>query len=69
MTRLEALQSYTINNAFGGFEETKKGSLEVGKYADIVILNQNLLTCDFEKIQEAKVIFTIVNGEIKFESK
>ena len=69
MTRLEALQSYTINNAFGGFEETKKGSLEVGKYADIVILNQNLLTCDFEKIQETKVIFTIVNGEIKFESK
>jgi predicted amidohydrolase YtcJ len=68
MTRLEALKSYTINNAFGGFEETKKGSLEVGKYADIVILNQNLLTCDFEKIQDTKVLFTIVNGEIKFES-
>ena len=68
MTRLEALKSYTINNAFGGFEETKKGSLEVGKYADIVILNQNLLTCDFEKIQDTKVMFTIVNGVIKFES-
>jgi hypothetical protein len=69
MTRLEALKSYTLNNAFGGFEETKKGSLEVGKYADIVILNQNLLTCDFEKIQDTKVIFTIVNGKTKFASR
>ncbi len=69
MTRLEALRSYTISNAFAAFEEKNKGSLEKGKLADVTILDTNLLTCREEDILSAKILYTIVNGEIKFSSK
>ena len=62
MTRLEALKSLTINNAYGGFEEQFKGSLEVEKFADIVILSNDLLNCKEEDILNTKVLYTIVNG-------
>ena len=67
MTREEALYSYTLGNAFAGFEEDIKGSLTPGKLADITILNKNLLTCTDEEILDAKVQFTIVGGEVKFK--
>jgi len=66
MTREEALQSYTINNAFAAFEEDIKGSLTPGKYADIVILSQDLLTVDEDKIPDITVDITIVGGKIKY---
>ena len=66
MTREEALQSYTINNAFAAFEEDIKGSLTPGKYADIVILSQDLLTVDEDKIPGITVDITIVCGKIKY---
>ena len=66
MTREEALQSYTINNAFAAFEEDIKGSLTPGKYADIVILSQDLLTVDEDKIPGITVDITIVGGKIKY---
>jgi predicted amidohydrolase YtcJ len=66
MTREEALQSYTINNAYAAFEEDIKGSLTPGKYADITVLSQDLLTVDEDKIPETKVDFTIVGGEVKY---
>ena len=43
MTRLEALKTYTINGAYAAFEENIKGSLEVGKLADIIVLSQDIL--------------------------
>ncbi len=64
MTRMEALKSYTINGAYAGFEEDIKGSLEVGKLADIVVLSQDLLTVDDEDIKNTEVQMTIVGGEI-----
>ena len=69
MTRLEALKSLTINNAYGGFEEQFKGSLEVGKYADIVILSNDLLKCKEDEILNTKVLYTIVNGEVKYQKQ
>ena len=66
MTREEALQSYTINNAFAAFEEDIKGSLTPGKYADVVILSQDLLTIDEDKIPSITVDITIVGGKIKY---
>ena len=66
MTREEALQSYTINNAFAAFEENIKGSLTPGKYADVVILSQDLLTVDEDKIPGITVDITIVGGKIKY---
>jgi len=67
MTRQEALYSYTLGNAYAAFEEESKGSLEVGKLGDIVVLSNNLLTCEADAIPTTEVMMTIVSGEIKFE--
>ena len=62
MSREEALLSYTLWNAYAAFEETKKGSLRPGKYADIVVLSKSLLKCTDPEILEARVLRTIVGG-------
>lgn len=69
MTRMEALESYTINNAYAAFEEDLKGSLEIGKLADITILSKDLLKCSDEEILETEVLYTIIDGEVKFQKK
>ncbi|HUR31644.1 MAG TPA: amidohydrolase [Saprospiraceae bacterium] len=66
MTREEALQSYTINNAYAAFEEDVKGSIEPGKWADFALLSQNLLTCPEDSILKTKVLLTIVGGKIMY---
>jgi predicted amidohydrolase YtcJ len=68
MTRLEALKSYTINAAYGAFEENKKGSIEIGKYADFTVFSQNLITIPDDKILDTKVLYTIVNGKIEYRA-
>jgi predicted amidohydrolase YtcJ len=67
MTREEALQTYTLNNAIAAFEENIKGTLTPGKYADIVVLSQDLLTVPEERIPDTTVDITIVGGEVKYE--
>ena len=69
MTREEALYSYTLGNAFAGFEEDIKGSLEPGKWADLVLLSQNLLTCPEDSIPKATVLLTMMGGTIKYEKQ
>ena len=66
MTRMEALRSYTINAAFGAFEEDLKGTLEVGKLANVTVLSQDILTIAEELIPETAVVATIVGGEIVY---
>ena len=66
MSRMEALKSYTINNAYAGFEEDIKGSLEVGKLADITVLDRDILTIPEDDIPNIEVSYTIVGGEIMF---
>jgi predicted amidohydrolase YtcJ len=67
MTREEALKTYTINNAYAAFEEDLKGSLTPGKYADFVVLSQNLLTIDEERIPDTAVEMTFVGGELRYQ--
>ncbi|MBT8230672.1 MAG: amidohydrolase [Bacteroidia bacterium] len=67
MSREEALKSYTIDAAYGAFEEKIKGTIEIGKLADFAILDTNLLTCTDEEILDAKVMYTIVGGKLKYE--
>jgi predicted amidohydrolase YtcJ len=67
MTREEAIYSYTLANAFGAFEEDIKGSLEVGKLADIVILSNDLTSCTDEQILGTEVMLTMVGGQIKHQ--
>ncbi len=69
MTREEGLYSYTLWNAYAAFEEDQKGSLEVGKLADVVILSNNLLECSDEEILDTKVLYTIVGGEVKYQAQ
>jgi predicted amidohydrolase YtcJ len=66
MTRKEAIYSYTLANAYAAKEDDIKGSLESGKWADIVLLSKNLLTCPNDSIPKIKVMMTIVGGKIKF---
>ncbi len=69
ISRLEALKSYTINGAYTTFEENIKGSIKVGKLADIVVLSNDLLKCSDDDIQNTKVLYTIVGGRISYSSK
>lgn len=69
MTRLEALKSYTINNAIAAFEEDSKGTLTAGKLADIVVLSKDIMTVPDEEIRDAKVVMTIVGGKVVYEKK
>jgi predicted amidohydrolase YtcJ len=66
MSRLEALKSYTINNAIGAFEEDIKGTLAPGKLADIVVLSKDIMTVPENEILEAKVVYTIVGGKVVY---
>jgi len=67
MTRTEAINSYTLAAAYSAFEENDKGSIEEGKLADIVILSNNLLTCTDDEILDTEVLYTIINGEVKYQ--
>jgi predicted amidohydrolase YtcJ len=66
MTRLEALKSYTWNNAYAAFEEDVKGSLAPGKYADIVVLTKDILSVPDAEILEARVLYTILGGKVVY---
>jgi predicted amidohydrolase YtcJ len=67
MSRMEALRSYTINNAYAAFEEGSKGSLKVGKLADVTVLSRDILTVPEDEIRSAKVDYTIVGGKVMYE--
>ena len=69
LSRMEALESYTIKAAYGAFEEDIKGSLEVGKLADITVLSQDLLTVDEAAIPDTEVVYTIVGGEVVYRGE
>lgn len=62
ITREQAIKLYTINNAFLMFSEKQKGSLEVGKLADFIVLEQDILTIPVEQVKDIKVVQTFVGG-------
>ena len=66
LSRHEALKMYTINNAHASFEEDIKGSIEVGKLADLVVLSEDILTCPDENIKDIFPILTLVGGKEVF---
>ena len=68
MTRQQALISYTLDAAFGAFEEDVKGSIEVGKLADFTVYDKDIMTVQEDEILDTKVIKTIFGGEIVFEN-
>lgn len=60
----EAVRAYTVSAAYAEFGEESKGSLEVGKLADVVVLSQDIFLIDPEEIRETSVIHTIVGGKV-----
>ena len=67
MTRMEALESYTLNNAYAAFEEALKGTLTPGKLADIAVLDRDILTVSDDELPLTQVDMTIVGGEVRYE--
>jgi predicted amidohydrolase YtcJ len=63
----DALKTYTINAAYAAFEEDIKGSIEVGKLADLVILDKNPLETPKEQIQKMQILETIIRGKSVFK--
>ncbi len=66
LSRLEALKTYTINAAFAAFEEDIKGSLTVGKLADITVLSKDVMTIPEDEISSTEVAHTIVGGRVMY---
>jgi predicted amidohydrolase YtcJ len=64
VTREEALRMLTLDAAYSAFEEEVKGSIKAGKLADIVVLDQDIMTIDEEKILNIEVLMTILDGKI-----
>lgn len=67
ITREEALRMYTINGARVLFWEDKLGTIEAGKLADLVVLDNDILTCPLDEIKDTKVLMTMVSGEVVYE--
>lgn len=67
LSRKQALQGMTIWAARSNFEEGEKGSLEKGKYADLVILDQDLMSVNEKDLLQTKVMMTISNGKVVYQ--
>jgi predicted amidohydrolase YtcJ len=65
----EAIKCYTINAAYASFEEELKGSIEVGKLADFVVLSHDLFKIHTHKIKDVEPVLTIVGGREVYRSK
>ncbi|MFO0796442.1 MAG: amidohydrolase [Gemmataceae bacterium] len=69
LTREQALRLYTINNAYLHHEERLKGSLEVGKLADLIVIDRDYLTCPVDAVKDTRVLLTVVGGRVVWEAK
>lgn len=67
MSRMEALKSYTLNAAYAAFEESSRGSLKVGKLADMTVLSKDITTMPEDEIRSASVSYTIVGGKVVYK--
>jgi predicted amidohydrolase YtcJ len=67
MSRMEALKSMTYNPAYAAFQEDSRGSLTVGKLADVTVLSKDITAIPEDQIQSARVTYTIVGGKIVYK--
>ena len=67
MTREQALRSYTLDAAYGAFEENIKGSITAGKLADFTIYNQDIMTIPEDQFLKTEIAMTIFNGDVVYK--
>ncbi|MEH6748087.1 MAG: amidohydrolase [Maribacter arcticus] len=67
MTREQALKSYTLDAAYGAFEENIKGSITAGKLADFTIYNQDIITIPEDQFLKTEIAMTIFNGDVVYK--
>lgn len=67
ITPLQALKTYTQGGAFSSFEESSKGSIETGKYADYILMSNNPLLVPSDTLEETKILLTVIGGKIVYE--
>ena len=65
---LNALKMFTSWAAYGGFDENKRGKIDIGFDADLTILDNDILSIDCKNILNTKILYTIINGRIKDNS-
>ncbi len=65
----ETVRAFTFGSAFAEFQEKEKGTIEVGKLADFVILSDDIFTIEPSKIRDVKVLTTVVDGRVVYEVK
>ena len=68
LSREQALRFYTINNAKLTFDEKKKGSLESGKLADLILIDRDVTKCAVDEVRSTKVLLTMVGGKVVWET-
>ncbi|HVP36873.1 MAG TPA: amidohydrolase [Terriglobales bacterium] len=66
LTMEQAVKAYTIGSAYAEFQERKKGSLEIGKLADIVVLSKDIFSIPLEDIPEVDVEMTVLGGKVVY---
>jgi predicted amidohydrolase YtcJ len=69
ITVYDAVLAYTLGSAFAEFQEKEKGTIELGKLADFVILSDDIFSIEPAKIRSASVVMAVTDGKVAFESK
>jgi predicted amidohydrolase YtcJ len=69
LTREQAIRLYTINNAYLHNEEKSKGSLEVGKLGDLIVVDRDVLRCPVDDVRKTRVLLTVVGGKVVYQRK
>lgn len=69
LTLKQAIEAYTINGAYVMRQEHKVGTIDVGKLADLVILDRNIFNIEPNTINQTKVVMTMLNGEVIYQDQ
>lgn len=68
LDRSDILRLYTVNGAYGVFDESLRGTIEAGKLADVVVLSDDVMTVDTHEIRSIRPLMTIVGGDIRYQA-
>lgn len=68
LSMIDALKTYTVWPAYASFQENEKGSLEKGKYADMIVISKDIFNEQPKALLETKVLRTMIRGRIVFDN-